>query len=428
MLLLEGFKSDCMEKIQDFSKIKFRIKDQVYEGIVMPRTLYEDEDHITVKLSNGYNIGIEKSKIEILKIEPQKAQSEVIQEKEFESHGPKILIIGTGGTISSKIDYRTGAVKPAFTASQIVDMVPEIKSIASINVKTIMNELSENMQPSNWTLMAKEVYNAFESGYEGIVIAHGTDTMHYSASALSFAIENPKGPVVFVGSQRSSDRPSSDAATNLLGAVTFAAKSYSPGVYVAMHASLDDDTIAIHKGVKVRKNHTSRRDAFKSINARPFAFVDIKKQEIRFTENKQEVKGSMRLYEKFSERAALLKFYPGISDRYLLSVFNKDLFDAIIIEGTGLGHVSRKAFPYLKDYIRNEGFIGMTSQCIWGSVRLTVYETGRDLLSIGVTPLEDMLSEVALVKSMWALGNGFNLKEIMPKNLRGEISERREVQ
>ncbi|NAY81312.1 MAG: Glu-tRNA(Gln) amidotransferase subunit GatD [Thaumarchaeota archaeon] len=416
-----------MEKLQEFSRIKFRINDVVYEGIVMPRTLYEDEDHFTIKLNNGYNIGVEKGKIEILEVEPPKVSSEQPYEKSFESTGPKILILGTGGTISSKVDYRTGAVKPAFTASQIVDMVPELKNLASISVKTIMNELSENMQPLNWTLMAREVYNAFKEGYEGIVIAHGTDTMHYSASALSFAIENPAGPVVFVGSQRSSDRPSSDAATNLLGAVIFAAKSNSPGVYVAMHASINDDLIAIHKGVKVRKNHTSRRDAFKSINAKPFAYVDVKKLEIKFSEKKTEAKGPMNLYEKFSERAALLKFYPGISDKLLSSFFNKEFFDAVIVEGTGLGHVSRKAFPYIKDYIEKGGFVGMTSQCIWGSVRLTVYETGRDLLSMGVVSLEDMLSEVALVKSMWAIGNGLDLKAIMPKNLRGEINERREV-
>jgi len=157
-----------MEKIQEFSRIKFRIKDAVYEGIVMPRTLYEDEDHFTVKLNNGYNIGVEKGKIEILEIEPPKVSSEQPYEKGFESTGPKILILGTGGTISSKVDYRTGAVKPAFTASQIVDMVPELKNLASISVKTIMNELSENMQPSNWTLMAREVYNAFKDGYEGV--------------------------------------------------------------------------------------------------------------------------------------------------------------------------------------------------------------------------------------------------------------------
>ncbi len=135
----------------------------------------------------------------------------------------------------------------------------------------------------------------------------------------------------------------------------------------------------------------------------------------------------MNIYEKFSERAALLKFYPGISEKLLSSIFNKELFDAITIEGTGLGHVSRKAFPYIKDYINKGGFVGMTSQCIWGSVRLTVYETGRDLLSMGVIPLEDMLSEVALVKSMWVIGNGLDLKATMPKILRGEISERREA-
>ncbi len=416
-----------MQELKEFSKIKFKLNGKVYEGIVMPRTLYEDKDHLTIKLKNGYNIGIKKDKIEILEVEELDYASEAPVEKEIPSKEAKILILGTGGTISSKVDYRTGAVKPAFTAPQIIDMVPELVEIAGIKVKTIMNELSENMQPSQWSLMAEEAYNGFKEGYSGIIIAHGTDTMHYSAAALSFALENPPGPVVFVGSQRSSDRPSTDAALNLLGAAIFAARSGSPGVYVAMHASTSDDLIAIHKGVKVRKNHTSRRDAFQSVNAKPFAYVDVRKKEVIFNEKPSLKGGDLKLYKNFDDSAALIKFYPGIGKPILESVLNFDNFKAVIIEGTGLGHVSRKAFPYIKEYIESGGFVGMTSQCIWGSVRLTVYETGRDLLSMGVVPLGDMLSEVALVKAMWALGNKLDLKEVMPKNLRGEISERREL-
>ncbi|MGC8568531.1 MAG: Glu-tRNA(Gln) amidotransferase subunit GatD [Nitrososphaeria archaeon] len=418
-----------VDQPEDFSRIKFRLGDVVYEGIVMPRTLYEDKEHITVKLSNGYNIGLRLDEIEILEVyPPQRQQEAVAEEREIPSQGPKVLILGTGGTISSRVDYRTGAVKPAFTAAQIVDMVPELTRIASISVRTVMNELSENMQPSNWALMAEEVYRAFEEGFEGVVIAHGTDTMHYSSAALSFAIENPRGPVVFVGSQRSSDRPSSDSATNLLGAVLFASRSGAPGVYVAMHEGLNDDLIAVHSGVRVRKNHTSRRDAFRSVNSRPVASVDIRNMKIHFKKQTAKGAGPMRLLNRFSEKSAIMKYHPGFSEVLLRTYFNRDFFDAIIVEGTGLGHIARKAFPFVKEFIAGGGFVGMTSQCIWGSVRLTVYETGRDLLSMGVVPLGDMLSEVALVKSMWALGNELDLREVMPRNLRGEISERREVE
>ncbi len=409
--------------------VQIEYNGRVLEGLVMPRSLYEDDNHITLKLKNGYNIGLDINRVRLIKVIEYEAVTQASEKGEEINeigHGPRVLILGTGGTIASKVDYRTGAVKPAFTAREIVEMVPEIGDLASISIKTIMNELSENMKPENWTVMANEIYNAFKAGYDGIVIAHGTDTMHYSASAISFAVENPLGPVVFVGSQRSSDRPSSDSATNLLGAVTFAAKSNASGVFVAMHAGLDDNLVAVHKGTRVRKNHTSRRDAFESVNDAPFAYVDIKKGTVN-VDHEARPRGEIKLMPNFSPRSVIFKFHPGYSEWLIREIFSGDL-SSIIIEGTGLGHVSREIFPYIRNAISDGKFVGMTSQCIWGSVGMTVYETGRDLMAIGVVPLGDMLSETALVKSMWAIGNGFDLKRVMPMNLRGEISTRRPVE
>jgi len=417
-----------VERIKPGQFVRIEYEGKLFEGLVMPRSLYEDTFHITLKLKNGYNIGLDSRKVKIISVLNYEGQEQQAAESELGEigTGPRILIMGTGGTIASRVDYRTGAVKPAFSAQEIVEMVPEIGKIASISIKTIMNELSENMKPENWSIMANEVYNAFGSGYEGVVIAHGTDTMHYSASAISFALENPPGPVVFVGSQRSSDRPSSDSAINLLGAVTFAAKSHSSGVFVAMHSSLNDDIVAVHRGTRVRKNHTSRRDAFESVNDRPYALVNVENAEIK-KEIELEQQGKIKLMPNFSTKSSILKFHPGISESLLRAAFESDL-KSVIIEGTGLGHVSRETFPYIRKAIDEGKFVGMTSQCIWGSVGMTVYETGRDLMAMGVVPLGDMLSEVALVKSMWALGNEMDLKSIMPQNLRGEISPRRQVE
>ncbi|MDG6927576.1 MAG: Glu-tRNA(Gln) amidotransferase subunit GatD [Nitrososphaerota archaeon] len=417
-----------VQQIKPGQFVQLEYNGRLLEGLVMPRSLYEDEKHITLKLKNGYNIGLDSGKVRLVKVVEYETPAQPIEEKSYNEigNGPRVLIMGTGGTIASKVDYRTGAVKPAFSAKEIVDMVPEIGNIASISIKTIMNELSENMKPENWSVMSNEVYKAFNSGYRGIVIAHGTDTMHYSASAVSFAIENPPGPVVFVGSQRSSDRPSSDSAINLQGAVTFAAKSNSSGVFVAMHAGLDDNLVAVHRGTRVRKNHTSRRDAFESVNDRPFAYIDIEKGTVK-QENETTPQGKIKLMPNFLAKASIFKFHPGISESLANAVFGGDLL-SIIIEGTGLGHVSREVFPHIRSAITEGKFVGMTSQCIWGSVGMTVYETGRDLMAMGVVPLGDMLSETALVKSMWALGNGLDLGSVMPLNLRGEIATRRPVE
>lgn len=406
--------------------VRVRVEGRSYEGLVMPRTQYEGPEHITIKLKSGYNIGLLLDRILDASIirqgdeGPKSGDAAAIQEEAGPARGD-ILLLSTGGTIASRVDYRTGAVKPAFSSHELAALIPELGSIAPFSVRTLMSVLSEKIKPSDWTLMAKAVEEAFRAGFKGVVIAHGTDTMHYTAAALSFALESPPGPVVLVGSQRSSDRPSSDAATNLIGAIKFASSSRSRGVFIAMHSGLSDDSIAIHLGVRARKNHTSRRNAFHSINVRPVAYV----RDLVLTENAIMARGGVfSVLPDFDDRAALVKFFPGMKGSYLKFLMD-DGVRAIILEGSGLGHVCEDLIPTIAEGIQKGVFFGMTSQCIWGSVDMNVYETGRDLLSVGVVPLGDMLSEVALAKSMWLLGNGFNLRERMPVDLRGEISERR---
>lgn len=411
------------------NRVKLEVNGNIISGTVMPRSAYEPPDSITIKLPNGYNIGLKLSEVKVLEVEEGELNVPVEEGEGAEEigNGPRVLILGTGGTIASRIDYRTGAVRPAMSAKRLVEMIPELPRHATISVKTLMNELSENMRPTYWKQISLAVANAFMTGYEAVIIAHGTDTMHYTSAALSFALDGLPGPVVLVGSQRSSDRPSSDAYSNLLGAVLFATKAKLNGVYVAMHASTNDDVIAVHSGVRVRKLHTSRRDAFKSVNSRPVARVNVNTMEVEV--GAEPIKAQARrlsVYPEFDDLAFLLKFYPGIRESILDAIINEGV-KAIILEGTGLGHVGRYVFERIRRFVKMGGFVGMTSQCIWGSVNMNVYETGRDLQALGVVPLGDMLSEVALVKAMWALGNGFSLYEVMPKNLRGELGERRVV-
>jgi glutamyl-tRNA(Gln) amidotransferase subunit D len=312
----------------------------------------------------------------------------------------------------------------------LYESVPELASHASVDPEVLMSEYSENLRPEHWTLIAEKVVEKIKTGkYDGIVISHGTDTMHYTAAALSFALQNLQVPVVLVGAQRSSDRPSSDAALNLLGATIFAADSRYTGVFVAMHAGTSDDTIAYHVGTRVRKNHTSRRDAFESIDMTPVAFLRNNKIEMQQKHRYRLVERSnqnpIEINTEFDDRVILLKYYPGFDPTLIEHAINAG-YRAIILEGTGLGHVGKECFPALKKVVAAGLMICMTSQCIWGRVRMTVYDTGRDLLDIGVVPLSDMISETAIVKAMWALKETQDIeavKKIMQQNLANEISD-----
>ena len=256
-------------------EVEIQAGDEVYRGILMSRYELADPGYIVIKLPNGYNIGINASSITSIRRVARAAKPRFIPPpRPPQKPGlPKVVIVSTGGTIASRIDYRTGGVRAALTAEDLLSIVPELADIADLDARILFSIYSEDMTPDHWNMMAAEVDKLIRGGVEGVVIAHGTDTMGYSAAALSFALQKPPVPVVFVGAQRSSDRPSSDAATNLIAAVRIAGHAPFAEVCVSMHAWHSDTVIAIHRGTRVRKLHTSSRDAFKSVNSEPIAYV-----------------------------------------------------------------------------------------------------------------------------------------------------------
>jgi len=402
---------------------------QVYEGILIPRSEYGDENYVVLKLKSGYNIGVHitsNTKIEKVGkgIKPAFAPPPPSRQHE---ELPRVAIISTGGTIASRVDYRTGAVRPALTASDLYSVVPELSNLARIDARILFSIFSENMTSKHWSEIAKAVAEQIAEGVDGLVIAHGTDTLGYTAAALSFALQNLPIPVIIVGSQRSADRPSSDAATNLIGAVTAAAKAPFAEVAVAMHETPSDDSIILHKGTKVRKCHTSRRDAFKSVNAMPIARIQDQRLAM-LTENYNTRDPSKKLILKseFDEKVALLKFYPGL-DPAVIDWYVEHEYRGIVLEGTGLGHVSGYSFDAVKNATNHGIIVAMTSQCIWGRVNMNVYEAGRDLQALGVIPLEDILPETAVVKLMWVFGQTKDVEEakkLLNKDISGEFSPR----
>lgn len=401
------------------------LADLTYEGIIMPRYEHADDTHLVLKLKSGYNVGI--SLEEIKKVEKkQLEQQETTQQKQEikkDSSLPKILLLSTGGTIASRVDYRTGAVTPALTAQELYSSIPELAQMANIETQVLLSEYSENIIPEHWIKIAEKLNEYSSSDYSGIIIAHGTDTMHYTSSFLSFALAGFPIPIVLVGSQRSSDRASSDAALNLIGATRFILDSKTKGVFVAMHQDENDETVACHFGTRVRKNHTSKRGAFQTVGGDPAFFVI--EQNVHKNTNDKFFK--VEKYEpkiSIDTKVALVKYYPGFNAELFENILDSGV-KAIIFEGTGLGHIGKTMYEGVRKAKEKGVFMGMTSQCIDGRVRMTVYESGRDLLNLGINPLEDMIPEVALVKTMWASSMAKSqeeIKQIMLKNIASEFT------
>lgn len=409
-------------------EVEVRAGERAYRGILMARYELADPDYVVIKLPNGYNIGIHISDVrEVRKIASAKKPRFAPPPRPPSKPGlPKVMVMSTGGTIASRVDYRTGGVRAAMTAEDLLSIVPELSDIADLDAKILFSLFSENLTPSHWDEIAKEVDRLIRGGFEGVVITHGTDTMGYSAAALSFALQKPPIPIVFVGAQRSSDRPSSDAATNLIAAVKVAGHAPFAEVCVAMHAWHSDNVIAVHRGTRVRKLHTSSRDAFKSVNAEPIAYV--MDGELKVNARNLNPRGSDDYSFKpgFSSKAALVKFYPGMPAE-ILEFLVESGYRGIILEGTGLGHVASSFIPTVRQLIEEGVFFGMTSQCIYGRANMRVYETGRDLLKAGVVSLDDMLPETAYVKLSWALAHAGDLEEVrelMLTQIAGEIGNR----
>ena len=396
---------------------------ETFEGVLLPSTTRE---HLVVKLDGGYNVGIDRADAEAEVLESdvhaiEEGETEETSAVEFDEDLPTVALISTGGTIASTVDYRTGAVTARFDAEDVLRAVPDLAGLANYRGRVVANILSENMTPAVWRDLARAVHEEIENGADGVVVMHGTDTMQFSASALAFMLDTPV-PIVFTGSQRSADRPSSDNVMNAVCAVE-AAKSDCAEVLVCMHATESDDVCALHRGTRVRKNHTSRRDAFETVGAKPLGEVDYESREVSFRREYAERDSlDLAIHPDLADDVELLKFTPGTDPAMLDLMAGKS---GLVLEGTGLGHVHSDWTERISELVDDGTSVVMTSQCIEGRVCDRVYDTGRDLLDAGVIEGEDMLPGTAKVKLMWAVENAEgSVAETMRTPIAGELSER----
>ncbi|MGC8649202.1 MAG: Glu-tRNA(Gln) amidotransferase subunit GatD [Candidatus Micrarchaeia archaeon] len=424
------------EGIKPGDLIKISSKGFEIEGELMPKAEVGSDSTIIIKLSNGYNVGISYEGAVIKKIAERKEGKNPELTYKIDANLPTVTIIWTGGTIGSRIDYIVSGVSMTVKPEELLYYIPELSKIANIKILPLFSISSEDMTYLEWQRIAEETAKALNDGSKGVVITHGTDTMHYTASALAFMLQNLNAPVVLTGSQRSSDRGSSDAFFNLISAVRFAAYSDIAEVGICMHGSSSDDEMLFIRGVKARKMHTSRRDAFRPINDRSIASISKDLQsKIKYLDDNykkiQDSKIKVNTNTNF-EKVALIKAHPN-SDPEIIEYYMQKGIRGFIIEGTGLGHtpvsVEHEGFswlPYIKDAVANGAVVGMTSQCLYGRVNENVYKNLRLLKNAGVVFCEDMLPETAYVKLGWLLANydTDKVKSLLNKNLVGEIKER----
>lgn len=407
-------------------KVEVKTKDKKYTGILMPRPKNVPGDSVIIKLKTGYNIGVSRKKIISMKIiQAVKKGKAVTKKLEKKKNLPDIAILSTGGTISSKVDYKTGGVSPSLTAADFVKSVPELAKIANFDFKQVAQVLSEDIEPNDWIKLANAINNQIKKRKKGIIVTHGTDTMAYTSAAISFMVQNSPIPIVFVGSQRSVDRGSSDAFPNLLTAAYAAAKWDGAETVVCMHESMDDMTNVLIRGTKARKMHTERRDAFKAINALPIARVDYNGNVLKISNYKKRGERKPIFNTKIDKKVAIVYIYPGIESK-VIDYYREKKYHGIVLMGTGLGQVPHNLIPALKRCYKAGIPVVMTSQCIFGRVNSRVYETARLLLTEAkVIYAEDMIPETAFVKLMFVLGQTRNIgkvKEMMLNDIAGEIT------
>lgn len=415
----------------------------VVEGVLLPRISLADTSSIVIKQDNGYNVGIRYEKgVEIKLVSKGKPISLRHHKMDTRDHSkkPPVSFLAAGGTIASRVEYTTGAVFPEFSLGDLVHSFPQLKEIANVKGRQLFRLFSEDMTPEHWKIIARNTAKEIMSGAQGVVLMHGTDTMNYTSSALSFMLQNLPVPVVLVGAQRSSDRGSSDNLMNLVCAAQVAASSDIAEVSVCMHATSSDDFCYVHQGNKVRKLHTSRRDAFRSVNVFPFAKVRFSDRNIEYLRDNYAKRSArkIRVDVKINPKVGLIQIHPGINPKFIEG--SKKFFDGLVISGTGLGHVptnpsnekfAKSAVPAIKSLIDSGIPVVVAPQTIYGRLNMNVYSAGRLLKQAGVIgDGADWLPETALTKLMWVLGHTKNMGrvgEMMMTNFAGELSKETEV-
>lgn len=407
----KGYRDPTRSVMQKFgvtvwSQVVAKTTRGTFEGLVLPRSETSDADHLVLKMWTGYNIGIRYDTIESLDKRGYKKAEYKIPEEEFpkDPEKPRVMLFGTGGTIASRLDYRTGAVIPAFSPGELYGSVPELADVCNLDTEKLFGVFSENMGAEQYRVLAARCGEAIEAGYDGIVIGHGTDTMHHTAAALTYMVQDTPIPIVMVGSQRSSDRPSSDAARNLIAAANAAAHGKIAEVMVCMFGPTSDQYNLLHRGPRVRKMHSSYRSTFRTLGDLPLAMIeDGKLTPIKKEFRQRDPLRKAKVTPVFEERVTILYYYPNMQPDVIDALVDCG-YKGIVIAGTGLGHVNRLVYPAL-ERARDKGVqVYMTLQTLWGFVQMHVYETGREILQLGVVPLANMLPEVGYIKLGWALG------------------------
>jgi glutamyl-tRNA(Gln) amidotransferase subunit D len=408
---------------------------RTWVGTVVPRHELSGERILPLKLASGYNVGV---KIEpsftfrLLEAASAPTPGPTAAGREtppFAARGSErwVTLLTTGGTIASRVDYETGGVRPVKEEREILRFYPELERSGRVRIVPVFDRLSEDLAPADWGLLAERVVEAFRDGAEGVVVAHGTDTLGFTAAALSFLLSDLPGPVVLVGAQRSPDRPSSDGATNLEAAALVARDPRIGEVVVVMHAGLSDTKFAIHRGTWVRKMHASRRDAFESRNGPPLGVVEEGKVRLSLPVRPRAA-GPARADVPLDSRGALLWFYPGLDpDRAAAMVHG---LRGVVLAGTGLGHVAANHLDWIRAAVDRGVVVAMTTQCLEGNADPFVYSTGRELLRAGVLYLGDLLPETAYAKLLWALGRSKDpaaVRALLTEDRAGEFHARHET-
>jgi glutamyl-tRNA(Gln) amidotransferase subunit D len=430
---------------QPGDRVKISTSEGERTGILMPN---QETDAVVIKLSSGYNIGIAKEKVQKMELvesvvkqadkrtTPKPLDHGTVAPKRAAKHKKRIMILHTGGTIASKVDYRTGGVVARFSPEELLGMFPELDKIAGIDSKLISNMWSEDMRFAHYRLMAAGVADAVKQGFDGVIITHGTDTLTYTSAALAFILEHLPIPVIMVGAQRSSDRGSSDAGMNLICAAEFIAKTDFAGVAICMHDHSDDRCCAILPATKSRKFHSSRRDAFRAVNAKPIGRVDYKTRKVTHTPLEPRSDGAFVVRDKIEEKVAILRCHPNMFPEQF-DFYRKEKYKGLVVEGTGLGQapvgvpnelckIHEKNLEALRNVVSSGCVVVVTSQTIFGRVHPHVYSNAIDMVNAGLIYCEDMTTETALVKLAWLLGNypADEAKKLVAINLRGEINPR----
>ncbi|MDL2227719.1 Glu-tRNA(Gln) amidotransferase subunit GatD [Bacteroidales bacterium OttesenSCG-928-K03] len=430
----QGYRGQALEVLKQYNvrvwgKATITTTRGNFEGTVLPRSCNDDEKHIVIKIESGYNIGIDVETITNMKETGYNKVNFKIQEKDFPSvQGlPTVKLFGTGGTIASRLDYRTGAVIPAFSPGELYSAVPELAEICNLETEKVFAVFSENMGPTHYIALAKAIAKEIERGVDGIVIGHGTDTMQHTGAALTFMVQNPPIPIILVGSQRSSDRPSSDAPLNLMHAMTAAGHGDIAEVMVCMYGTTSDEYGLLHKSTRVRKMHSSYRSTFRTIGDTPVASVTRDGvTHIKENYNPRRKDRKVKLLPYFSDKVTMVYYYTGIKPDVIDSLVDAG-YKGIVFVGTGLGHLNKELYPAIERAHAKGVHMYMTLQTLWGYVQMFVYDTGRDIMAKGVIPCGNMLPEVAFIKLSWALGQTEDpeeVKRLMLTPINDEITER----